>query len=189
MLQAVILAAGASSRMGRPKALLPHPHGGTLLRAVCEALRAAGAGPLYVVVAEPHGEQVAQEAQACGATAVWNARPQDGQASSLRAGLQAARGQALIALVDQPPPQAASLSALLAAAAREPLLAHVPAFHGESGHPFVVPASFAEVLRESPTARDALQRVQVRVLELPDPGLLLDLDTPEELQRFQESGR
>jgi molybdenum cofactor cytidylyltransferase len=187
MLQAVILAAGASSRMGRPKALLPHPRGGTLLRAICEALRAAGAGRLLVVVAEPHGPQVAEEAEACGAQVVWNPRPQDGQASSLRLGLEAAQGPAAVALVDQPPPLPSSLRALFDAATREPLVAHVPTFEGAPGHPFVVPASFLLALKLSRTARDALQLVQVRRHELPDPGLLLDLDTPEQLSRFQEA--
>jgi molybdenum cofactor cytidylyltransferase len=187
MLPAVILAAGASSRMGQPKALIAWPDGRTLLRAVCEALRSAGAKPLHVVVAEPHGARVAHEAGACGAAAVWNARPQGGQVSSLRVGLAAAGGQALVALVDQPPPLLASLRALIEAALREPLLAHVPVVGGERGHPFVVPASFLDLLRDSPTARDALARAPVREHELPDPGLLLDLDTPEDLLRHREA--
>jgi CTP:molybdopterin cytidylyltransferase MocA len=173
--------------MGGPKALLLHPGGGTFLRASCEALRAAGAGPIFVVVAEPHGVQVAEEAKSAGAEVVWNARPQDGQVSSLRAGLEAAQGQALIALVDQPPPLAASLIALVEAARLEPHIAHVPTFRQAPGHPFVVPASFLLALRTSPTAREALKLVEVREHELPDPGLVLDLDTPEELQRFREA--
>ncbi len=190
MLPAAILAAGASSRMGSPKALLRHADGQTFLAAACAALREAGFGPVQVVVAEPHRAVVEQAARACGATTLLNPAPERGQASSMAIALGADAPCVLIALVDQPGLDLSVLRALAAAAEREPLAVHIPLFRGQRGHPVVLPTSLATLLREAgqdESAREVLARAGVVIREhaLEAPGILLDVDTPEELLRWR----
>lgn len=188
-LPAVILAAGASTRMGRPKALLDHGGGRSFLAAACAALREAGAAPIFAVVA---ADAIEQEARACSAIPVRNHAPERGQVSSVAIGLEAAAAfpAALIALVDQPELPVEVARALLAAAEREPQAVHAPTFRGERGHPVALPTALAAALREAragESARDVIARLRVPVREHPASarGILVDLDTPEELRRWE----
>ncbi len=190
MLPAAILAAGASSRMGAPKALLQHRDGRTFLAAACAALREAGLGPVHVVVAEPHRAQIERAARACGAATLLNPAPERGQVSSMAIALGLGAPCVLVALVDQPELDLTVLRALAAAAAREPGAVHLPLFRGQRGHPVVLPISLAAPLRDArpgESAREVIARAGLLVREHPldAPGILLDLDTPEELARWQ----
>ena len=83
----ILLAAGASTRMGRPKQLLP-VRGRPLLRHVVEACLAAPVSPVIVVL----GANSAEIAPCLGGLAVHvvvNAGWAEGMGSSLRAGLEA----------------------------------------------------------------------------------------------------
>src|SRR5258708_12716898 len=102
MLPAAILAAGASSRMGTPKALLEHDDGRTFLEAACAALREAGLGPVHVVVAEPHRAAVESAARACGAIPLVNPAPEPAQVSSISLPLGLAAPCLLLALLAHP---------------------------------------------------------------------------------------
>ena len=189
-LPAAILAAGASTRMGAPKALLDHGDGRTFLAACCDALRAGGAGPLFVVVGEPHGAAVAEAARAAGASCVVNPDPSRGQASSMALALEAMRPSpvGLVALVDQPALSAQVVRTLLAAAVLEPDAVHVPVHGGARGHPVAVPTALAGALRALPpdgTAREVLATRPCREHEAGDAGILLDVDTKEELARWE----
>jgi molybdenum cofactor cytidylyltransferase len=195
---AVILAAGASSRMGTPKALLTHPDGRTLLRALCETLAEARLAPLVVVLGH-HRALLERELQAiqtavCLPRPVTNPQPERGQVSSLACGLAALAGEApfaLVALVDQPGIPRPVLEALLAAAAREATALHVPVCRGVRGHPAIFPTSLAGALDAAlpdESAREVIARVGVRVREhaVEDKAVLLDLDTPEDLAAWRE---
>src|SRR5512136_849656 len=106
MVVGVVLAAGASSRMGRPKALLPIGDD-TFVTRVCRTLLEAGLDDL-VVVAGAEREAVAAELVRAGLTArvVENPRREEGQLSSVLAGLAVADrpgvDAALVHLVDAP---------------------------------------------------------------------------------------
>jgi CTP:molybdopterin cytidylyltransferase MocA len=188
-LPAVILAAGASARMGRPKALLDHGGGRSFLAAACAALREAGAAPIFAIVA---ADAIEQAARACGAIPVRNPAPQRGQVSSMAIALEAASASpaALIALVDQPELPAEVARAMLAAAEREPQAVHVPTFRGERGHPAALPTALAAALREAAAgegARDVIARLSVLVREHPVDAcsILFDVDTPDDLRRWE----
>ena len=189
----VVLAAGASRRMGTPKALLTRRDGRTFVRASCEALLQAGLHPVAAVVA-PGATAIGREAALCGAAAVVNPQPERGQVSSIAVGLALALESgcafALIAPVDQPPVQAALIHQLVLAAGREPEAVHVLTAAGERGHPAAFPSGLAAALREAragESAREVIARlgIPVREHEVGDEAVLRDLDTPEDLERFR----
>ena len=101
MIAAVILAAGRSSRMGRPKALLPHPDASTFVAHAIRQGRAAALDAIFVVGRENDDELRAEVAREL-ATFVVNPDPERGQLSSLLAGLDAADQSDLAALIVMP---------------------------------------------------------------------------------------
>ena len=115
MIPAILLAAGASTRMGRPKALLLCPErvegsaaGRTFVRTILDSLRDGGVTDAAVVIRPGDGAIVDEIASAGFGRAVVNARPEDGQLTSLIAGLDALEEDApeisgvLVTLVDVP---------------------------------------------------------------------------------------
>src|SRR4051812_991755 len=105
MIPALVLAAGASSRMGRPKALLPVGDR-TFVRRIAETLREAGLDDILVIV-RPGQDAVLQEtARVPGVRAIVNPRAEDGQLSSLITGLDTIDAPhvtaVLVTLVDVP---------------------------------------------------------------------------------------
>lgn len=100
---AVILAAGASTRLGRPKLLLPH-HGVPLLRRAVDTAVAGGCGEVVVVLGADHEEYRPLLAGLPVRTVV-NAEYRQGMSSSIRAGVEAVSDHAqgaVILLADQP---------------------------------------------------------------------------------------
>src|SRR5262245_47853950 len=137
----VILAAGASSRMGRDKALLPWLDG-TFLSVAIRALQ-----PLtdfVIVVAGANGAQLEPVVDANGAFMVVNPNPERGQLSSLQTGLQEVlnrgRDAAIVTLVDRPAPAVTTIEQVKNAflAAGEQIWAAIPEYDGKHGHPFVI---------------------------------------------------
>lgn len=185
-MDAIVLAAGASTRMGRPKALLPRGPD-TFLARVCAAVRGAGCERVLVVVAQPHGDEVARVARELGAEVVWNEHPEAGQVRSMAVGLAAARGgAALIALVDAPD----WLSSTGRAIAQADGAVHVPVHGGRRGHPVCLPTALAGALAGAgpgESAREVIARLSVPVREhdVADAGILLDVDTPDDLRRLE----
>ena len=186
-MDAIILAAGASSRMGQPKALLLR-RGQTFLSRAIQAARCSGALRVSVVVAPPHADQVAAEAERWHAQVIRNEHPELGQVRSMALGLRAVSGpSALIALVDVPDwnPQT---GALLLAAQGDAV--HIPLYCGTRGHPIRVPTRLAGALYEAQpeeSARDVFARLRVPQIQhaVEDPGIVLDVDTPAEYARLE----
>ncbi|MGV8895714.1 MAG: nucleotidyltransferase family protein [Rhodoglobus sp.] len=126
----IVLAAGAGSRAGTPKALLRHPSGEPWLQISARVLRAGGCSRVVVVLGAR-----AQEARLLApsdAEVVVAERWQLGMSESLRAGLAAASGDAaLVTLVDLPTLPASVVRRVLAGAGglRRAVV------HGEPAHP------------------------------------------------------
>ncbi|PIS47931.1 MAG: hypothetical protein COT17_00905 [Elusimicrobia bacterium CG08_land_8_20_14_0_20_51_18] len=102
MLKGVVLAAGNSSRMGRPKALLEH-EGVSFIEIVCGKLRGLGLEGITAVLGRDH-EMVLKKWRPQKEEIVLNDRPELGQIHSLRLALKEISSEAsfLICLVDQP---------------------------------------------------------------------------------------
>jgi molybdenum cofactor cytidylyltransferase len=191
---AVILAAGASTRMGQPKQLLPRAGRPLLVRAV-EAALASPAWPVVVVVGA-HGDAIRAALAKLPVLVTENPAWAEGMASSIRAGVTTlgqfsrALDGALIALCDQPAFSADTIAQLVAAqraTGRSIVAAHYAGRHG-------APALF---LREHfPTlaaltgeegARTLLNGQPERIASVDLPALALDLDTPADYAAAQQS--
>jgi molybdenum cofactor cytidylyltransferase len=194
MVPGVVLAAGASSRMGRPKALLPTGVSGeTFLSRIVGTLQAAGLDDLVVVVGEvPPDLARALDALPGLVRPVVNPDPSRGQLSSLLAGLAVVDRPGvvgmLVTLVDVPLVSVATVEALLALyrASRAPVVR--PARAGRHGHPVIFDRAVFEALRHADPAAGAKAVMQARlreVVDVPveDAGAFLDVDTPEDYAR------
>lgn len=190
MTPAVVLAAGASTRMGRPKPLL-EAGDRTFIRTILHALRDAGV-PDAVVVVRPGQPLVIQEVEASGfGRAVINTRADEGQLSSLLAGLEAIDRPGveavLVTLVDVPLVGAAAIRALLAraAASEAPILRAV--HDGAHGHPVIFKRRLFDALRTAdPTvgAKAVVRAAGVEDVEVNDAGAVEDVDTPSDYARL-----
>lgn len=196
MIYGVLLAAGLSSRMGQPKQLL-FWRGRPLVRHVAEVALASRLAGLVVVLG---AEAVAARAALVGLNGAVQTVQCDafaeGQAASLRCGLAAlpaAATAAVVLLVDQPLVSPALIDRLIAAFQADPgALAVVPRHGGRRGNPALVAASiFAELraLEGDRGARELLERraAAVRWLDLDDPAVVLDADTPEAFERLRQN--
>lgn len=182
----VLLAAGAGSRMGTPKADLVLD-GETLLERGVRMLADAGCEPVLVVV----GAAVPKQ-PAVAATFVPNPEWESGMASSLRIGLEAATGEAaVVALVDQPGITADAVRRVRAA--HRPGFAAAATFSGEIRTPVLFDqALWAEVgaaVTGDAGARYWLRRNPGRVIPVPcdDVADPTDLDLPEDLTRWERT--
>lgn len=183
---AIVLAAGASTRMGRPKALLVHD-GRPFVRCVVDL--AAGCAPILVVTGA-----VDLDLDVHPAIRIHNPAWPQGQLSSLQRGLAELGEPAglLVLTVDRPHIRPSTVVALLAAFAGAPGCIWQPAHAGRSGHPILYPAALLPALRALPpdaSPRDLLARHADlrRSLPVDDPAVLDNLDRPEDLTRLRSS--
>jgi molybdenum cofactor cytidylyltransferase len=143
----VVLGAGSSTRLGRPKQTLPLAGTTVLGWAVAEA--EASKLDRVVVVLGGSGEQAAAALSTSRATTVYNDDYGTGCASSLLAGLDAAgeAGAIVMLLGDVPGLDHATIDAVLSEWEAHPSWAAVTEFRGGLGHPFVFSADAFETLR------------------------------------------
>ena len=192
----VILAAGASSRMGRDKALLPWPPGaasGTVLSGAIEVLHRHS--DLVVVVGGGNAAALEPVADSLSAYLVRNPQPERGQFSSLQVGLQEVlnrgRDAAIVALVDRPPATDAVVERLRQAYLDSPreVWAVVPEHGGRHGHPVVFGREMITAFLRAPvssSAREVEHAHPQHILYLPvdDSLVVANLDTPEDYERL-----
>jgi molybdenum cofactor cytidylyltransferase len=189
----VVLAAGASSRMGRDKALLPW-RDGTFLSAAIRMMRPVT--ELVIVVAGANVSTVKPIADAYAAFLVINPDPQRGQFSSLQVGLQEVlnrgRDAAIITLVDRPAAEVETAQQIKEAflSADDHPWAVVPEFAGKHGHPFVIGREMIEAFLRAPagaTARDIEHANQqhIRYVPVSDPLVAANINTPEDFERIR----
>jgi len=186
----VILAAGASTRMGRDKALLPW-RDGTFLSAAIRALQPAT--ELVLVVAGANAPALEPIANAYAAFMVANPEPQRGQFSSLQVGLQEVlnrgRDAAIVTLVDRPAAEIETVAQVKAAflSSDERIWAVVPEYGGKHGHPIVIGREMIEAFLRAPSgsnARDVEHGRQEHIHYIPvrDPLVVANVDTPEDFE-------
>ncbi len=190
MITAVVLAAGESKRMGRPK--LPMPWGRlTVLQQVIDALRAGGVEDILVVT----GGARKQIEEICLKEAVRTVHNPDYASNEMLGSLQIGLGvltgdveAGLVTLGDQPQIEAATVRALLAEYGREKSELIVPSHQKRRGHPWLIGRSYwSEILEmkapDSPREFLRWHADEIRYVEIDSPTILQDLDTPEDYKR------
>jgi CTP:molybdopterin cytidylyltransferase MocA len=193
---AIILAAGASSRMGRPKARLPLPGGHTVLSHLMSTLTQAGVSRIVVVTRAEHAAAVPGWAAPSARLpeVVVNATPARGQLSSLQTGLRAIGDEtpaALVTPVDVPFVRPDTVVALLRAWHRTAAPVVRLSSAGRHGHPMLINRRVIDDVLQTPDvapegARPVIRRYVSAAVELAieDEGAFLDVDTPEEYERL-----
>ena len=196
-LVAIIPAAGLSRRMGQPKLLLPW-RGDTVIGHLVRELQAANVSQIFVVI-RSSDDSLAKAVIKTGATPVLPPVDPPDMRSSVEWGLQAAYG-----LLDNPIHLDAT-SGWLLIPADHPIVSHqtiealraawqpgqrqilVPTYSGRRGHPTLFSANFVSDVNQIPLdcgLNWVLKQHAASIIEIPvaDPGILVDLDTPEDYQ-------
>jgi CTP:molybdopterin cytidylyltransferase MocA len=188
----IILAAGASSRMGTPKALLDY-RGETFVGRLVRVV-GTSCNPVIVVLGY-HADMLRQQVPAT-ATIVINPDPSRGQLSSLQTGLAAlpadADGFAFIP-VDSPAVAEDTVAKLARAFdQRSPsTLFVIPRQSGKRGHPVLAARSAAAEFLALPPTAEAREVVHAHVdrteyVDVDDSGIFTDVDDPEAYRQLKE---
>ena len=190
MLAAVILSAGASSRMGRTKALLPYREG-TFLENLIEVTRHPRIGVTRVVLGAG-AEEIRTIAKLDPAVVVLNPEWEQGQLSSICAGLRSLEGfdtdGIVLCPVDHPLVSAPLVSELIERFYEHKKAIVLPTYKGRRGHPVIFSAALYGELLAAPTDKGARAVVWAHagdVLEVPtdEEGVVLNINDPEILKR------
>lgn len=182
-LAAVILAGGASRRMGTAKALLPF-RGETILDGLIR-LYQPFCNPVIVVLGHTPDKIRAGIARASDVEFAVNPDPERGQLSSLQCGLTLAPGDVLFTPVDYPAVEPATVERLVRSSA--PVAA--PSYHGRHGHPVLIRDHVRrEILALPPDgmARDVIHRYRdaADYIEVEDAAVCQDIDNREDYERL-----
>jgi molybdenum cofactor cytidylyltransferase len=185
MIYAVILAAGSSKRMeNKPKALLKDSRNHTYLGRLATTMREGGANGVIVVVGHPHADAIKKQLPA-GVAAVVNPMPDRGMLSSVQSGVNAVPPSCtgvLICPVDVPFVKASTVQTLIQA---RPGRIAIPRHGGKGGHPVRIPRQlFGDLMAlEGDVGLKALFDAKASLvdrLDVDDPAVLVDVDTPAE---------
>lgn len=191
---AILLAAGASERMGVPKALLDWG-GRPLIVAQAEALASAGCDPIITVLGS-RAEQIRPVLPSFVRTTV-NRAWRLGRASSIRAAARTMPAHAayiVVASVDQPCSGEGVRQTLAALAADPSAQIAVPRHEGRNGHPPVLRASLLGELRTVSEQNEGLREIRRRwraatiFVDAADAAILFNLNTPLDYERALRGG-
>lgn len=185
---AVVLAAGGSSRFGRPKQLLKF-EGKTLVRRAVKAAADALCEPVIVVVGEA-GEAIREDLSGCSAVIVENLEWRRGLGTSIRCGLRKCVDSIdAVALLtcDQPRVDGTIVTRLVAAYRKEGKPIVASSYANTLGVPALFDRSCFDALLSLPDDAGAKSLIEGRlddVGSVPFPEGAVDIDTPEDFQRL-----
>jgi len=186
----IVLAAGLSLRMGRPKLLLDWG-GKPVVRRAVERVKAGGVDEIVIVLGH-EGQAIREALKGLPVRFVENPEPEAGQASSIACGVSAlgpAASAALIALGDQPalPPEVIPRLLQTFRETGKPVVA--PLYRGVQGNPVLFAAAVFPELRAltgDRGARSVVDKDPARVALVSfDLAMPADLDTFEDYERLR----
>ena len=182
---AILSAAGASTRMGRPKPLLPW-RGVTLIEHQVRCLLNAGCDEVVAVLGH-RAEEVSPYVRGQAARIAVNPDYAKGKTTSIKAGLRAIDPSAssiLFLAVDQPR-TAELVAAVVRSHQQQRALITSPRYRGHGGHPLVFDDSLKGELEAITEEGEGISevykrhRAEVNEVQMEDPIVRLDLNTPE----------
>ena len=187
MIIGVVLSAGESSRMGRPKALLPI-EGQRFIERIIRVLGLSRVGRTIVVLGH-HAEQLRGQIEHLPVEIVINPDYQSGQLSSLQAAIRHIERDdrcagMLVHLVDHPFIDVALVDKLIAGFFETKKLIVVPRYKEKRGHPVIFSRELFGELLNAPVDQGAkavvnAHRQDTLEIDWQDEGITLDIDTPE----------
>jgi molybdenum cofactor cytidylyltransferase len=193
MISAIVLAAGRSARMGglKPLALVS---GRPLLAHTLESVERSRADYVIVVIGS-EAERIRREVPTGTAVVVVNADYAKGMSTSIRTGIRSAPRDSdafLIVLGDQPFVAPSTMDALIERRSESRAKILVPTFRGRRGNPVLVDRSLVpelEGVHGDIGFRALFNSHADELVEVPvnDAGVLLDIDTPEQLGRLRDA--
>lgn len=187
-LAGLVLAAGSSSRLGRPKQVVSYRSRTLVERAASLAADFCGAG--VIVVTGAHHEQVVAALDGSPAEVIHNPDWARGMSTSVRAGLGRAKPgcDVLLLLCDQPRIRRDDLQSLVDAWTTNPERIATAEYTGTYGVPAIFPADYRDTLLSLTGDQGAKGIIagarQVSVVAMPNAGF--DIDTPDDLDRLGE---
>ena len=193
LLAAVILSAGASSRMGRPKALIPYREG-TFLQHLLEVTRHPRIGVTRVVLGAG-AEEIRSAAKLDPSIVVINSEWEKGQLSSICAGVRSLAefetDGMVLCPVDHPLVSRALVGELIEEFYKSGKLIVLPVYNGRRGHPVIFSSALYGELLAAPSEKGARAVVWAHaadVLEVPteEEGILLNINNPDMLKHVVE---
>jgi CTP:molybdopterin cytidylyltransferase MocA len=191
LLSSVVLAAGESKRMGSLlKALLPLRES-TFLEVVVKTMMEAGSDEVLVVTGHAH-EKIRASVKLPGARLLVNVDWKNGQLSSLQTAVRALSPESegmLFTPVDHPLVDVSTYRTLIERWNEQCDRMVIPRYEGRKGHPAIFPSRLYKPLLHDDLeggARDLIYCEIDRVLFVPvnDPGVIEDIDTPEDYRRL-----
>ncbi len=187
MIIAVVLSAGESSRMGRPKALLPI-QGQKFIERIIRVIGQSRVGRTIVVLGH-HADQLRGQIEHLPVEVVINPDYRSGQLSSLQVAIRHIRDDdrcdgMLVHLVDHPFIDVALVDALIESFFETKKMIVVPSYKGKRGHPVIFSRELFGELLNAPLDQGAkavvnAHRQETLESEWDDEGITLDIDTPE----------
>jgi molybdenum cofactor cytidylyltransferase len=196
---AVVPAAGHSTRMGRPKLILPLGNR-TIIEHVVTALRAGGADQVLVVCG-PHVQELEPLARTAGADVLVLSAPTPDMRSTVEFGLADLENRFrpepedawFLAPADHPALESGIVRTLRDEFARDAARSIlVPTHAGKRGHPALIAWRHVTAIRTLPPDQgiNSFFRTQsVTEISVPTPEILADLDTPEDYERLKQQWR
>jgi molybdenum cofactor cytidylyltransferase len=195
MTVAIILAAGESTRMGSPKALLHDPDGRTFAARLVRTFAAAGIADIVVVTGSQHDaivNAIAADNPPAYPTFLTNPNPARGQLSSLWIALDVLRPELesiLMTPVDSPMVLPSTIQRVIEQWRKTHAAIVRPVVGTRHGHPVLFDRAVFDELRRAPLSEGARAVVHAHaddVVNVPvdDEGCLVDVDTPGDYARM-----
>lgn len=191
-LGALLLAAGASQRMGQIKQLLPVPDE-PAIRCCIQQLHAGGIDTIVVVLGI-HRQAIEPVIADLPVRVAFNPHTDTHMAESVCYGLAqlpADISGVLVSLCDHPLVAASTFATLKVNHQQNPQNILLPVYKNKGGHPTVFPRDLCQAVYNGTPLNQVVQANSSYVQRLPleDPGLTLDMDTPEDYQQLLQLAR
>ena len=191
MIAAVVLSAGESSRMGRPKALLPID-GQTFIERIVAALKQAKLGKIIVILGH-NASELQTKIEHLPVEILINADYKLGQLSSLQLAVRYLQADVdcdgiLVHLVDHPYLDSALVDEMIRRFDEQKRQIVVPKFNGKRGHPVIFARELFPELLSAPIDQGAktvvdAHRAETLEIDTDQEGIAVDIDTPELYQQ------
>ena len=194
MIAAIVLSAGESSRMGRPKALLSL-EGASFIERIVSVFNVSKVGKIVVVLGH-HAKEIRPRIQQLPIDIVVNKDYARGQLSSLIVALQSLEAGiskeevdgVFVHLVDHPYLNRSLIDDMIEKFYDSKKLIVVPRYRGQRGHPVLIGSRLFPELFSAPLDQGAkgvvrAHRDETLEIETEDRGVVIDIDTPEEYRK------